>query len=344
MATVVIHSVRLVLTAAGSVETFDTAAVRSHLAQIAGVQLQHVNVSVVASSVLITATIDAPAWDATNLAAQLQTDLGSAGAASDALGITVEGVPRIEATTRVVVITARPPPQPPYLPRLIDRPPNDLDAPDVNAVAIIPTNDTLSAALVLLTLTSAICVLVLALSCSGRLEATCQLGHCCWKIVCSSDKKRRHQHAKNNWAFALKHARDAAAAQSEEEAQAVRLVDGEQQSTRTADGHLAHILDELAIAPPTWTEDTRAREGVFLAEWLHPPGTEDVPHRHAPLFNRAPAPPLRGTTPHSRGALQLGRDSPPKIVPREAALSSTTKEQRARFLRSFSSGALMPQT
>ena len=103
-------TVVLTLTAGGSVSDYsDTSALQSAIAASAGVDASLVTISVAAGSVLITATIAVPA-STTPAAVQtsLGATLGTADAASTALGITVEEAP----TTTIESGTATPIPQP----------------------------------------------------------------------------------------------------------------------------------------------------------------------------------------------------------------------------------------
>ena len=87
----------LTLTARGVVGDYaDTSSLRHKIGTAAGVDSSLVSISVVAASVLITATIAVPAH--TNVAAvqdALSSALPTAAAASTALGITVESMPVI---------------------------------------------------------------------------------------------------------------------------------------------------------------------------------------------------------------------------------------------------------
>ena len=88
----------LTLTASGDVSDYaDTTSLRQKIANAAGVDdISLVTISVTAASVLITATIVVPA-STTPAAVQtsLTSTLGTAAAASAALGITVESDPSI---------------------------------------------------------------------------------------------------------------------------------------------------------------------------------------------------------------------------------------------------------
>ena len=91
----------LTLTASGSVSDYsDTkkAALRDLIAASAGVEPSMVSVTITAASVIITATITAPASDAAKVQTSLSTHLGTADAASEALGITVESNPTISTS------------------------------------------------------------------------------------------------------------------------------------------------------------------------------------------------------------------------------------------------------
>ena len=89
----------LTLRASGSVSDYsDTSALQTAIADNAGVDPSAVSISVVAASVIITATIKVPAsTTADALQATLTSRLGTAASASTALGITVESEPTIVA-------------------------------------------------------------------------------------------------------------------------------------------------------------------------------------------------------------------------------------------------------
>ena len=103
--------VLLTLTASGNpsdYSTSDVTALKSSIATAAGtgVDASMVTVTIVAGSVLITATIEIPpAATVTTVASQLATALASTTSASSSLGITVESVP--------VIVVASPPSAPP---------------------------------------------------------------------------------------------------------------------------------------------------------------------------------------------------------------------------------------
>ena len=118
-------TVVLTLTAGGSVSDYsDTSALQSAIAASAGVDASLVTISVAAGSVLITATIAVPA-SSTPAAVQtsLGATLGTAAAASTALGVALEAVPTI-------LIASPPPPSPPSPPSLPS--PSMGDAPEAN--------------------------------------------------------------------------------------------------------------------------------------------------------------------------------------------------------------------
>ena len=87
----------LTLTASGVVSDYlDTLSLQQGIATAAGVHKSLVTISVAAASVRITATIAVPAYTtAYVLQALLSSSLGTADAASTALGVTVEEVPTI---------------------------------------------------------------------------------------------------------------------------------------------------------------------------------------------------------------------------------------------------------
>lgn len=99
------------LTASGSLSDYaDTSALRQEIAEAAGVPVSLVEITVVAASVIITATIAVPAsTSADAVQSTLSTKLSSAAAASEVLGIAVEAVP-------VVTISGLAPSPPPASP------------------------------------------------------------------------------------------------------------------------------------------------------------------------------------------------------------------------------------
>ena len=92
------QTVVLTFTASGSVSDYsDTSSLQQAVATAAGVDKSLVKIAVAAASVIITAYIDVPAsTTATAVQAKLSSTLGTAAAASAALGITVESDPIIE--------------------------------------------------------------------------------------------------------------------------------------------------------------------------------------------------------------------------------------------------------
>ena len=92
----------LTLTASGSVSDYtesDRSSLQQKVAKVAGVDKSLVKIQVTAGSVLITATIAVPAsMTADQVKTSLSSSLGTADAASIALGITVEAVPTIIIT------------------------------------------------------------------------------------------------------------------------------------------------------------------------------------------------------------------------------------------------------
>ena len=86
----------LTLTASGSVSDYsDTTALRRSIAASAGVAPSSTVITVAAASVIITATITVPASAAAGVQTKLSSRLGTAAAASAALGITVESDPTV---------------------------------------------------------------------------------------------------------------------------------------------------------------------------------------------------------------------------------------------------------
>ena len=85
------------MTASGSPSDYsDTTALASSIADIAGVDASLVTITVTAGSVVITATIATPpSTTATAVESSLASTLGTAAAASSALGISVEGIPSV---------------------------------------------------------------------------------------------------------------------------------------------------------------------------------------------------------------------------------------------------------
>ena len=89
-------SIVLTLTASGSVSDYsDTTALRRSIAATAGVDPSSTVITVKAASAIITATITVPASSAASVQALLSSSLGTAAAASTALGITVELDPTV---------------------------------------------------------------------------------------------------------------------------------------------------------------------------------------------------------------------------------------------------------
>ena len=88
----------LTLTASGSVSDYsDTSALQTSIAVNAGVDASSVSISVAAASVIITATIKVPtSMTADVVQTTLSSRLGTAAAASTALGITVASAPTVE--------------------------------------------------------------------------------------------------------------------------------------------------------------------------------------------------------------------------------------------------------
>ena len=103
-------TVVLTLTASGSVNDFsdnDKLSLQQWVADAAGVDKSLVTINVTAASVRITATIAVPAsMSADEVQTSLASTLGTAAAASAALGLTIEEVPTI------VVLAELPPPSP----------------------------------------------------------------------------------------------------------------------------------------------------------------------------------------------------------------------------------------
>jgi len=102
----------LTLTASGSVSDFsvsDKASLQQKVADAAGVDKSQVTIDVAAASVRITATIAVPAsMAADEVQTSLASTLGTADAASAALGLTIEEMPTIVVLTPVAEL----PPQP----------------------------------------------------------------------------------------------------------------------------------------------------------------------------------------------------------------------------------------
>ena len=92
------ETVVLTLTASGSVSDYsDTSALQTSIAVNAGVDASSVSISVAAASVIITATIKVPiSMTADAVQTTLSSRLGTAAAASTALGITVESAPTVK--------------------------------------------------------------------------------------------------------------------------------------------------------------------------------------------------------------------------------------------------------
>lgn len=108
-------SVVLTLIASGSVGDYAyTASLQQKVATVAGVGAEFVSIFVEAASVRITATITVPAAFGANVMASL-SKIGTASAASAALGITVEAAPTIGLGSSS---TSSPPPAPTTSPTL----------------------------------------------------------------------------------------------------------------------------------------------------------------------------------------------------------------------------------
>jgi len=92
------ETVVLTLTASGNIDDYDKGDLEGKIATRAGVDASLVSVTITAASVLITATIAVPAsTTAAAVQTSLSSSLGTAAAASEALGITVEE-PRLAVT------------------------------------------------------------------------------------------------------------------------------------------------------------------------------------------------------------------------------------------------------
>ena len=104
-------NVVLTLTASGSVSDHsDTLSLQQGVATAAGVDKSLVTIEVAAGSVVVTATIAVPAsTTADKMQASLSSTLGTAAAASTALGITVESPPTMAITTKKEADTAEMP-------------------------------------------------------------------------------------------------------------------------------------------------------------------------------------------------------------------------------------------
>merc|ERR1740133_536320 len=104
-------NVVLTLTASGSVSDHsDTLSLQQGVATAAGVDKSLVTIEVAAGSVVVTATIAVPAsTTADKMQASLSSTLGTAAAASTALGITVESPPTMAITTKKDADTAEMP-------------------------------------------------------------------------------------------------------------------------------------------------------------------------------------------------------------------------------------------
>ena len=102
------ETVVLTLKASGNVDDYDRRDLEGKVAASAGVDASLVSVTITAASVLITATIAVPAsTTAAAVRTSLTSNLGTAAAASDAMGITVEEEPTV-ATPRLAVTIAPP--------------------------------------------------------------------------------------------------------------------------------------------------------------------------------------------------------------------------------------------
>ena len=104
--------VDLVVTLAGTVETFDAANFTLHLAALVGVEPAAITLNVTAASVRVAATIRV-VGEAVNVVASVQALANNASALSQAAGVTVESVALPTISVQVVVAPSPPPPSPP---------------------------------------------------------------------------------------------------------------------------------------------------------------------------------------------------------------------------------------
>ena len=107
--------VDLVLTLAGTVETFDAAEFKLRLAASIGVDPSAVTLNVIAASVKVAATIQV-VGEAASVVASVQALANNASALSLAAGVTVESVDVPTVSVRVVVAPSPPPPSLPPSP------------------------------------------------------------------------------------------------------------------------------------------------------------------------------------------------------------------------------------
>jgi len=104
--------VDLVMTLAGTVETFDAANFATHLAALVGVEVAAVTLNVNAASVRVAATIRV-VEDAVSVVTAVRALANNTSAISLAAGVTVESVDPPTISVQVVVPPSPPPPSPP---------------------------------------------------------------------------------------------------------------------------------------------------------------------------------------------------------------------------------------
>ena len=115
--------VDLVVTFAGTVETFDAANYTLHLAALLGVDPADITLNVTSASVLVAATIRV-AGEAENVVASMQALAKNDSALSLAAGIPVEKIDPPTVSVRAVVAPSPPPPSPPSPPSPPPPPPS----------------------------------------------------------------------------------------------------------------------------------------------------------------------------------------------------------------------------
>ena len=121
--------VELVLTVAGTVETFDAAKFKENLAASVGVEPAAVTLKVTAASVRIVATIRV-VGEAAGVVAAVQALANDASSLSLAVGVAVESVDPSTVSVRAIVAPSPPPPSPsPPPPSLSLSPPPPLPSP-----------------------------------------------------------------------------------------------------------------------------------------------------------------------------------------------------------------------
>ena len=121
--------VELVLTVAGTVETFDAAKFKENLAASVGVEPAAVTLNVTAASVRVAATIRV-VGNADGVIAAVQALASNASALSESVGVTVESVDPPTVSVQVVLAPSPPPPPSPESPEPSPPPPPSPELPE----------------------------------------------------------------------------------------------------------------------------------------------------------------------------------------------------------------------